>query len=193
MNSNDVKKSLGKSVVIGLVALALGVVIGAAAEKFEKRSPATITPAEHTAALKTGEQSATWDPFQEMRDLRAEMDQMFQRSIERFHMNPQMNLFKDEAGYSLSLDVRDLKDRYEVRAILPDAKASDAKVKLDGNRLSVDVANRQTEKQSSKNGQATTTELGRYEQVIQLADNVKSTGMKVERKNHELLITIPKA
>jgi HSP20 family molecular chaperone IbpA len=180
-------------VVIGLVALALGVVIGAAAEKFEKRGPATITPAEHTAALKTGEQSATWDPFQEMRDLRAEMDQMFQRSIERFHMNPQMNLFKDEAGYSLSLDVRDLKDRYEVRAILPDAKASDAKVKLDGNRLSVDVANRQTEKQSSKNGQATTTELGRYEQVIQLADNVKSTGMKVERKNHELLITIPKA
>ena len=108
-------------------------------------------------------------------------------------MNPQMDIFKDDAGYSLSLDVRELKDRYEVRAFLPDAKASDTKVNLEGNRLEVEVTHRQTEKQQNTNNVATTTEWGRYTQMVQLAGNLKRDQMKVERKEHELLITIPKA
>jgi hypothetical protein len=41
------------------------------------------------------------------------MDEMFRRSITRFRQSPRMNIFTDDAGYSLSLDVRDLKDRYD--------------------------------------------------------------------------------
>ena len=78
-----------------------------------------------------------WDPFREMRSLQAEMNEMFRQSIARFHSSPLMDPFKDDAGYSLSLDVRESKDRYEVRAFLPDAKASEANVKLEGNRLEV--------------------------------------------------------
>ena len=39
--------------------------------------------------------------------------------------------------------MRELKDRYEVKAFLPDAKASEANVKLEGNRLEVTVTHRQ--------------------------------------------------
>src|ERR1051326_5457106 len=103
-----------------------------------------------------------------------------------------MGPFKDDTGYSLSLDVRELKDRYEVRAFLPDAKAADAKVKLEGNRLEVEVTHRQIEK-GNKNEPDTVTEWGRSTQSVELAGNLKSDQMKVERKEHELLITIPKA
>ena len=195
--------------VVGFVTLILGVLIGVAAERHVSRSP---VPAYSGQAAKTASGPPTvattnqqvpdafipnimdpWDPFREMRSLQQEMDEMFRRSITRFHMSPQMDLFKDAVGYSLSLDVRELKDRFEVRAFLPDAKAADTKVKPEGNRLEVEVTHRQMEKQQNTNDLATATEWGRYTQMVQLAGNLKSDQMKVERKEHELLITIPKA
>jgi HSP20 family molecular chaperone IbpA len=104
-----------------------------------------------------------------------------------------MNIFKDDAGYSLSLDVRELKDRYEVRAFLPDAKATDTKVSLNGNQLEVEVTQKQTQQQQGTNSVASVTELGRYTQTVELDGKLKSEQMKIERKDHELLITIPKA
>jgi HSP20 family molecular chaperone IbpA len=203
---------LSKPLVIGLVTLLLGVLIGVAADKVASRSPvpvlasgdhstnnvAAVSPNFVTTNLLMpdpffADPFDNWDPFREMRNMQAEMDEMFQRSITRFHMNPQMDIFKDDAGYSLSLDVRELKDRYEVRAFLPDAKASDTKVNLQGNRLEVEVTHKQTQQQQGTNNVASTTEWGRYTQTVELAGKLKSEQMKVERKEHELLITIPKA
>ena len=209
MNNDEVKKTVCKPMVVGLVTLILGVLIGVAAERYVGRSSvlarntrASDAASESPAGGSTPRQAPdafdpdpfdSWDPFREMRSLQAEMDEMFRRSIARFRMNPQMNIFKDDAGYSLSLDVRELNDRYEVRAFLPDAKASDSKVKLEGNRLEVEVTHRQMEKQQGRNERAPATEWGRYTQMVELAGNLKSDQMKVERKEHELLIIIPKA
>lgn len=209
MNLNSVKATVSKPMVIGLVTLTLvlGIVIGVAAEKLVNRSSAPVTAAQAAVAAKPSIGGVTppqmpdpfandpfdsWDPFREMRSLQAEMDEMFRRSISRFRQSPRMNIFTDAAGYSLSLDVRELKDRYEVRGFLPDAKAADAKVNLQGNRLEVEVTHRQTAK-GNNNAPDTVTEWGRYIQSVELAGNLKSDQMKVERKEHELLITIPKA
>jgi len=207
MNLNSVKAIVTKPTIIGVVTLILGVVIGVAAEKYANRSsaPAQAAQAADVAKPLTGGKPSpllpdpfandpfdSWDPFREMRSLQAEMDEMFRRSISRFRQNPRMNIFADDAGYSLSLDVRELKDRYEVRAFLPDAKAADAKVNLQGNRLEVEVTHRQTAKEN-QNAPDTVTEWGRYTQTVDLAGNLKSDQMKVERKDHELLITIPKS
>jgi len=211
MNKDDVKRMVSKPMVVGLAMLIVGVLMGVAAEGFMHRSSArarngqtagaaSSLPGDEKAQPKRKEPDAfipdanePWDPFREMRSLQAEMEEMFRRSIARFHMNPKMDLFQDDAGYSLSLDVRELKDRYEVRAFLPDAKASDANVKLEKNRLTVEVAHRQTEKQQRHNEADTVTEWGRYTQTVDLAGNLKSDQMKVERKQHNLLITNPKA
>lgn len=207
MNTDGLKKTLGKPAVIGLVMLFAGLLIGLAAEKYVvhaavpsaqgqaavSRSPGVGTmqiPAPDT--LFPGADDA-WDPFREMRDLQAEMDKMFQRSISRFQLSPLMDPFKNDTGYSLSLDVRELKDRYEVRAYLPDAKASDASVKLDGNQLQVEVTNRPTGSEQNTNSMVQTEEWGHYTQVVELAGKLNGSQMKVEHKNHDLLITIPKA
>ena len=55
------------------------------------------------------------------------------------------SFFADSPGYSLSLHVQDLKDHYEVRAYLPDAKSSDVNVSLlDKQTLKVEVGNKST-------------------------------------------------
>ena len=208
MNAESIKSIASKPVVIGVVTLILGALIGVGAERYLGHRSNLAGKHESISASRSSKRDTKqpqfpdsflpfvndpWDPFREMRSLQSEMNEMFRRSISRFHSSPLMDPFKDDDGYSLSLDVRELKDRYEVRAFLPDAKASDAKVKLEGNQLEVEVTHRQVADSHSKNEPDTATEWGRYTQRVELAGNLKSNQMKVEHKEHELLITIPKA
>jgi HSP20 family molecular chaperone IbpA len=209
MSGDDVKSRLSTPIVIGLVMLMLGLAIGAGAGRFLGRGSVLAQKgrlAKGAAGASVSEKmqrqaqdpffsdpADPWDPFREMRSMQAEMNEMFRQSIARFHASPLMNPFGDDAGYSLSLDVRDLKDRYEVKAFLPDAKASEANVKLEGNRLEVAVTHRQPGDLGSTSAPSVGTEWGRYTQVVELAGNLKSEKMKVQQKDHDLVITIPKA
>ncbi len=95
--------------------------------------------------------------------------------------------------YSSSLDVRELKDRIEVRAVLPDTKTANANVKLTGNRIEVAFSHGQRADPKNKNTTRTQSEWGQYTQVVELPGNLKGDQMNVECKHHELLITIPKS
>ena len=209
MIGDDVKRRLSTPIVVGLVMLMLGLVIGLGAGRFVGRGSVLAKSgqaAQNASRTSTGEKVQRqapdpllpnpidpWDPFREMRSLQAEMNEMFRQSIARFHSSPLMDPFGDDAGYSFSLDVRELKDRYEVKAFLPDAKASEANVKLEGNRLEVTVTHRQPGAPGSTNAPSVGTEWGRYTQVVEVAGNLKSEKMKVQQKDHDLVITIPKA
>ncbi len=180
MNTGGIKKTFGQPAVIGLVMLLAGLLAGVAAGKYLVHGAVTTSQGQAAAPLSPGGGTLhipapdtlfpgaddTWDPFREMRDLQAEMDHMLQRSISRFQLSPLMDPFKNDTGYSLSLDVRELKDRYEVRAYLPDAKAADANVKLEGNRLQVEVTNRPMASLQNTNSTVQTDEWGHYTQVV---------------------------
>jgi HSP20 family molecular chaperone IbpA len=187
------------TVIIGFVTLLIGLVLGAAAAetgsmpnlmRTESRTNQLSSAA--PSNLKAGGQ-ASWNPVQEMRDMQAQIDQSFDNMVERFRTEPQFSGFEDYPGYSLSLDVRDLKDRYDVQADLPDAKASDVHVNLKhGQTLNVEVSRKETGASDQKNA-TSMIELGQYDQTIQLPTPVKADQMKIQREGHELIITIPKA
>jgi HSP20 family molecular chaperone IbpA len=187
--------------IIGFFMLVIGLALGAAAA--ETGSMPKITqvvlpapspaPQSATSNIKPGT-LGDWNPFQEMRDLQAQIDQSFDKMVERFRTDPQFCGFKDYPGYSLSLDVRDLKDRYEVQADLPDAKASDVDVSLkNGRTLNVEVSRKTTGIADQKNTATSMTELGQYDQMVQLPTPVKTELMKIQHEGHKLIITIPKA
>ena len=122
------------------------------------------------------------------------MDRMFNRMTDQFRLEPSLSLFKEQPGYSLSLRVQDLKDRYEVRAYLPNAKASDVSASLlDKQTLKVEVDHKTTEVTKAKGENGQVTQWGEYAQIIQLPAPVKSEAMKIDQANHELIVTLPKA
>ena len=126
--------------------------------------------------------------------MQLQMDQMFNRMSAQFRTEPRLDFFKENPGYSLSLNVQDLKDRYEVRAFLPNAKDSDVNVSLQNSQtLKVEVSNKNTETSGKKDANTSVTEWGQYEQTIQLPAPVKTDQMKIEHQGHELIITLPKA
>lgn len=187
-----------RAVVAGLIALIVGVAIGVGTVKLKAGTPGTgkmtIDTTNQMDALANPLATPAWDPFQEIHDMQLRMDRMFNQMDTRFHSEPQFSGIAENPSYSLSLNMQDLKNRYEVSAFLPDAKVSNVNVKLENNRtLKVDVSNQQTQTSDKKDLATNVSEWGQYEQVIQLPTPVKADEMKITRKEHELLITLPKA
>jgi HSP20 family molecular chaperone IbpA len=180
-----------------IVVLAIGVGIGV---WFAKNSEADNAPArQQTSRSPVLQQTSSdtgndWDPFRQMERMQEEIDRAIRNATEQFRLSPGVTAFRSEAGYSSSFDLRDRSDHYELRAYLPDAKASDVKVRIDNDQtLHVGVTQRKQETKSADGGSASFTELGHYEQVVTLPEPVKSSEMKIDRHDHEIVVTIPKA
>jgi HSP20 family molecular chaperone IbpA len=190
-----------RTTVVGIATLIIGLALGLGIGIWSVRNTqASNAPAAKTDATPKTEKEEPalarddWDPFRQMESMQEEIDRAIHRATEHFQMGPSATLFRPDLGYSSSFDLRDRKDHFEVRAYLPDAEASDVNVKIDNDRtLRVTVGHRKQEAKKSDQGQSTVTELGQYEQVITLPEPVKSAEMKVDRKSHDVVITIPKA
>ena len=187
----------------GVALLALGTLLGIGASRHltgvamaapEAAKSAQVTPTTVASPARAPETAQAWNPFQELRDMQRRMDRMFDSMSSQLRLEPRLSLFQDNPGYSLSLRVQDLKDHYEVRAYLPDAKASDVNVNLiDKQTLKVQVSNKTAEASGQPGASQQVTEWGEFAQVIQLPSPVKDEQMRIDRPNHELIVTLPKA
>ena len=189
------------TVIIGFFTLILGLAIGAAAAETgtgllrlsQKTNPATNQILSTTGGGVNPGGPMALNPFRQIRDMQTQMAQSFDRMFQQFGVSPQFSSFTANPGSSLALDVQDLKNRYEVQAYVPDAKASDVHVSLkNGRMLDVQVSHQQTQTAGGKNAATRVAEWGQYEQEVHLPTPVKAGQMKIKREGHELIITIPK-
>ena len=195
-----------RTTLVGIVTLIVGLGLGLGIgvwgiSKSQASSP--WTSSEKTSTSQTIAKSEPkepsllrddWDPFREMQQMQEEIDRTIRRATERFQLGPSASLFRPEAGYSSSFDLRDKQDRFELRAYLPDVEASDVSVKIDDDRvLHVSVAQKKQETKKANGSESYVTALGHYEQVVTLPEPVKGSDMKIDRNGHEMVITIPKA
>lgn len=194
--------SKSRTVIIGVAALLIGAALGVGGmvlrDKIPSASKVTDADTNQTAPSLVGGPNligpGQWDPFQQIQKMQSQMNQEFNQMFQQFSTQPQFKSFQANPNYSLSLNMQDLKNRYVVRAYLPDAKASDVHVTLDnGQTLKVEINSKQNKSSAQKNGTSQVAEWGQYEQTIQLPTPVKADQMKVKHEGHELVITIPKA
>lgn len=191
---------LSTTLLIGVITLALGLVIGVTVAEAGSTSAAKTANSGSMTQSSANSQTGSlneWNPFAQMRQMQSQMDRMFNQMSRQFANQPGLSSFTDTPGYSLSLDVRDMKNRYEVHAYLPDAKASNVHVSLKNNQtLKVEVDSQHTVKSGNTSGNTNTfsnvAEWGQYEQTVQLPTPGKADQMKIKRNGHELIITIPK-
>jgi HSP20 family molecular chaperone IbpA len=191
-----------RTTLVGIVTLIVGLALGLGSGVwFVKNSQAGNAPAAQLTLGSTAPKDEPlfgkqddWDPFRQMERMQEEIDRAIRNATEQFRLGPGATVFRPNAGYSSSFDLRDRKDHYELRAYLPDVKASDVNVRIDNERtLHVSVTQRKQETKNANGGSASVTELGQYEQVVTLPEPVKSSEMKIDRNGHEIVITIPKA
>jgi HSP20 family molecular chaperone IbpA len=190
-----------KTTLVGIVTAIVGLAVGLGIGVWGvKTSHASSTPASITGPSSTINKDDSslhrneWDPFRDMERMQEEIDRAIRDASERFSLGQGATAFRPDAGYSSSFDLRDRKDRYELRAYLPDVNPSDVNVKIDNDQtLHVSVKQEKQQTKNTKNGSASITQLGEYEQVVTLPEPVRSKEMKIDRHGHEIVITIPKA
>ena len=208
-----------RTTMVGIVTLIVGLVIGIGVGVWGiKTSHASNAPAATTSTTSSSTTSSNpssnsstidqnkdeslltpkdwdhWDPFRDMERMQEQIDRTIRDATEKFSLAPGAPVFRPDAGYSSSFDLRDRKDHYELRAYLPDVNASDVTVKIDNDQtLHVSVKQQKQQTKNTQNGSASISELGQYEQVVTLPEPVKSDQMKIARHGHEIVITIPKA
>lgn len=182
-----------------IVGLGLGLGIGVWGTKSQASSPKTAEKKTSETIAKSEPKESSgwrddWDPFREMQQMQEEIDRTIRRATERFQLGPSASLFRPDAGYSSSFDLRDKNDHFELRAYLPEVETSDVSVKIDDDRvLHVSVAQKKQETKKENGSESHVTALGHYEQVVTLPESVKGSNMKIDRNGHEMIITIPKA
>jgi HSP20 family molecular chaperone IbpA len=157
-------------------------------------TPTTVASPSASASPFTDGSPGKWDPFVDMERMQTEMNTFFRRAMDEFGTNPKFQMMRNEPGFSSSLDVRDKGDHYEVHASLPDVDVTGVKVTAESNNLlKLSVSQSKQEKKTDKLTSTLMSEFGQYEQLITLPGPARTKDMKVEDKEHEVVITVPKA
>jgi len=185
--------------IIGLVA---GFGITRWSDRHHDRLHGKVASAQHHQ-LRPDQKSAfapnndKWDPLAEMERMQQDINRSIRRTTQQLRVGSLNlpDLTGDAAtGYTSALDVRDRGDHFEVRADLPNADKKDVKVTNDGDReIHVSVTEHQEQKKDENGGQTTWREFGSYDQLVTLPQSADMKDMKVDNRNGELVITIPKA
>jgi len=181
-----------KIAVVRVATLMVATVVGlGVAASSMKTLEAGNPPGQQTT---TSQKNTEWDPFRQMERLQEEIDRAIERATREFQKAPESAWSHPSLGYSSSFSLEDRGDHYELRAYLPDVKASNINVKIDNDRtLHVSVTQRKEEIKNTTSGVTSFKELGTYEQVVTLPEPVRSSEMKIDRRDHEVVVTIPKA
>ena len=135
----------------------------------------------------------TWDRdvLARMDRMRREMDRIFNEAFSEFRSQPEFREFFDQARFGSSFDLQEEKDRYVVRAYLPERDMNNVNATVEGQLLKLDAKAENT-RNEEKDGVFLSSK-SEYSQVLTLPGPVQADKMTVERKENMLVVTLPKA
>jgi hypothetical protein len=137
----DTMKS--RTTIVGIVTLILGLALGLGIGVWSVKNSQASSASGTQVNLSSPAPSAIsepsfgkneWNPIRQMERMQEEIDRAIRNAVKQFELNPGAMMSRSDAGYSSSFDLRDRKDRFELRAYLPDAKTSDVNVRIDNDQ-----------------------------------------------------------
>ena len=143
--------------------------------------------------------SDNWNPYEELLQMRNQMEQLFNDSMSRLHKD----FTTDSFTKMPAIDLKDEKDRYVVTADIPGADESSLDVALKGRELTIAIktenVNEETDagnvkEQTDGNNKYQLRERfsGEFKRSLTLPGAVNQAGMKTKYDKGVLTITLPK-
>jgi HSP20 family molecular chaperone IbpA len=134
--------------------------------------------------------SDNWNPYEELLQMRNQMEQTFNDSFSRFHQNSSAGSITRMPA----IDVKDEKDRYVVTADVPGADESSLNVALNGRQLTISIKTESVNEQTDDINKYEHRERfsGEFQRSLTLPGDVNQAGMKTELNDGVLTITLPK-
>jgi HSP20 family protein len=140
--------------------------------------------------------SEHWDPFEEMRSMQSEMNQLFGESFSRFSMLPTPDSFLAGATFSPRINIEDSGDSYIVTVDIPGAQESTIDVSIVDGNLELQGSTQMTnnESQSGKLGAMLHRErfFGSFRRSIPLPEDIEPNSLSQSYDRGTLRIEIKK-
>lgn len=128
--------------------------------------------------------------------MRRDMDRIFEDAFSSFKLLPGYSGWFDEYRFASSYEIKEEGGNYVVRAYLPDRNMDNVAVNVEGQILHIDAQAEDSQAAPKKGdvpGKAEKVHRAQYTQRVTLPGPVDALKMKVERKEHMLVVTLPKA
>jgi len=147
--------------------------------------------------LSSHQGSDTWiqksdnsNPYEELPQMRNQMEQLFNDSMSRLHKD----FATDSFTKMPAIDLKDEKDRYVVTADIPGADESSLDVALKGRELTISIKTENVNEETDGNTKYQLRERfsGEFKRSLTLPGAVNQAGMKTKYDKGVLTITIPK-
>lgn len=134
--------------------------------------------------------SDKWAPYAELERMQKEMEQIFEDSFSRFHMNTPLG----SLNKTPDVDLRETPDSYIVTVNLPGADESTFSVKVEEDILRISVKTERLSEESNNSDHFRRRErfVGEFQRALTLPGPVDSAKMKTGYKNGVLTIYLPK-
>ena len=144
--------------------------------------------------------SDNWNPYEELLQMRNQMEQLFNDSMSRLHKD----FATDSFTKMPAIDLKDETDRYVVTADIPGADESSLDVAFKGRELTISIktenVNEETDAGNVKEQTNGNTKYqlrerfsGEFKRSLTLPGDVNQAGMKTKYDKGVLTITLPKA
>ncbi|MDF7801442.1 Hsp20/alpha crystallin family protein [Pontiellaceae bacterium B1224] len=135
----------------------------------------------------------TWDPFSEFRNIRQQMDQIFNDSFGRFRMNPDFESLWGGTAFSPNMDIEEQNGNYVVRMDIPGADKSDISVNIKDRVLEVSGKTDETVEEQGQRQLRKERRSGQFKRAFTLPGPVKVDEMEARYEDGVLVVTVPKA
>jgi HSP20 family protein len=132
-----------------------------------------------------------WNPYEEMQRMQNEMEQLFDDSFSRFHLNTPLGSLSKIPD----IDLQEKPDRYIVTVNTPGADESSLNVKLEDQVLSISIKTEQAKDETdNKKGNYQYRErfVGQFQRTLTLPGPANAAKMATKYDNGVLTVTIPK-
>lgn len=133
-----------------------------------------------------------WDPFNEFRTMRQQMDQIFNDSFGRFRQSPDFQSMWGGTTFSPSMDMEEKDDNYVIRMDIPGADKSNISVNIDDRQLVVSGKVDETIERQGRNQLRKERRSGEFKRALTLPGPVKADEMEAKYEKGVLTITVPK-
>jgi HSP20 family protein len=170
-----------------------GRAISSTAQPGEVRVYYVPQPQQPTPVVRNNLVNDNFDPFVDMRRMRAQMERDFNDNLPKEdYFQPQAPIAVSRGFFEPSLDVQNLADSYVVKVDLPGLKKEDIKVEAKDGYLVISGERKSQEEAKDKNYYHKEISMGSFMRSVYLPLDAKISGMTQDYSNGMLIIKLPK-
>ena len=135
-------------------------------------------------------QTDKWNPFEEFQKLQNEMNSIFGQFHSHLNNTPS-TIFKG-FNFHPTIDLKEEKDRFIVKADIPGADESSINVTVEDQQLKISAKTNKKHEEHSGGVLRSERFIGQFERIITLPSAVNAAKMTTEYKNGVLTVNLPK-